>query len=67
MQLMRFKFSLLHVPGKELITADTLSRAPTAVSSLQDESLQEEVDCFVHQVKANFPASKERLKQIHEN
>ena len=28
MRLMRFKFSIKWVPGKDLTTADTLSRAP---------------------------------------
>ena len=28
MRLMKYSFKILHVPGKELVTADTLSKAP---------------------------------------
>ena len=28
MRLMRFSYKIIHVPGKELFTADTLSRTP---------------------------------------
>ena len=49
-----------HVPGKNLHTADTLSRAP--VSKGDDDSLQEEVEAFVNGVvEHSLPATEQRL------
>ena len=40
MRLMKYSFKMLHVPGKELVTADTLSRAPLDKQlSKEDERL----------------------------
>ncbi|KXJ14667.1 Retrovirus-related Pol polyprotein from transposon 17.6 [Exaiptasia diaphana] len=39
MRLMRFDFSISHVAGKDLITADTLSRAPLSKCSDPDDLL----------------------------
>ena len=37
MRLAKFDYSIHHVPGKELYTADTLSRAPTETSDKEDK------------------------------
>ena len=42
MRMMRFQFSISHVPGKDLIFADALSRAPVADAISDDILLQEE-------------------------
>ena len=52
MRLMRFKFSVAHVPGKQLITADTLSRAPQAAI---DDVLDQEVNAYVNFIMEGFP------------
>ena len=47
MRMMRYDFTITHVPGKNLITADALSRAPSSPASSDDQSLQAEVDAYV--------------------
>ena len=44
LQLDRFQFSIGHVPGKELYTADALSRAPTGKSDDNEKLLEEEAE-----------------------
>ena len=63
MRLMRFSYNIRHVPGKELYTADTLSRAPVAEVSAIDD-LTEEIDIFVNVVTQGLPATDTRLEEI---
>ena len=60
LRMARFNYTVSHVPGKLLTTADALSRAP---SPLCDNQLQEEVEWFVDTVVAALPAGEHRLKQ----
>ena len=62
MRLMRFSYRIVHVPGKELYTADTLSRAP--VTETIENSLTEEVEAFVNVVMHGMPATDQRIEQI---
>ena len=64
LRLMRFSFTIAHVPGKELNTADTLSRAP--VTEQDESNLSNETKEYVHAIVNNLPASEERLKAIRE-
>ena len=64
MPLMRFHFTISHVPGKDLSTADTLSRSPVQGSSFTDEQFNQEVEAYVHMVCENLPASDQRISQI---
>lgn len=62
LRLMRFQYTIQHVPGKSLYTADTLSRAP-----LKDPSDTAAVSCgeteqFVQAIRAVLPASADRLE-----
>ena len=44
---MRFSFTISHVPGRDLTTADVLSRAPLATSSTEDDQLRQGVQiCY---------------------
>ena len=64
-RMMRFRFSIQHVPGKELIIPDTLSRAP--VGSCQvgpDVSLSEDADHYLASVIAGLPATDRRLEEL---
>lgn len=48
LRLLRYSFTIVHVPGKNLITADSLSQAPLAGSPTEgDLQLEKQVDVFV--------------------
>lgn len=60
MRLTRYQFTISHIPGKDLVIADTLSRAPMRDSS--DSS--SEVDAYVCLVIESLPATEKRLEEI---
>ena len=64
---MRFHFTIGHVPGKELTTADTLSRAPQSSPTATEELLQLEANAFVNMVLQQLPATEQRLEQIRQH
>ena len=65
MQLMRFDFSISYVPGKDIITADTLSRAPLNQCSDSDQ-LEEDVNFYVNFVYSSLPVSEQCTETIKE-
>ena len=67
MRLMRFKFTICHVPGKHLNTADALSRAPLVepVGDLQANDLWREIEVYVNAVLVCLPASDKHLDEFH--
>lgn len=65
LRLAQYDYAVQHVPGKELFTADTLSRAPVTLT--EELSLQDEVETFVNLVvNDSLPASKHRLDEYRE-
>ena len=66
LRLMRFSFSISHVPGEALNTADTLSRAPVTEADQGDKALNQDVEAYVNLVVKNLPATNERLRVIQE-
>ena len=62
LRLARFDYSIMHVPGKLLYTADTLSRAPST-SVQNDERLQDEAEAVMELYVTHLPASTERLNE----
>ena len=60
---MRFVFSIDHVPGKDLLVADALSRAPV---NKEDIDLQVEADTFVNYTIQSLPATESRLEEIRQ-
>lgn len=67
LRLLRFRFDVVHVPGKNLITADTLSRAPVKHNFTQEEKEKEsEVKVFVDAVVHSLPATETRLTAIQQ-
>ena len=55
-RLMRFQYRIVHVPGKTLYIADTLSRAPVITTST--EEVEKDTETFVQAVISSIPASK---------
>ena len=63
LRLDRFNYDIKHVPGKELYTADTLSRAPIAKpTSTESIALQELAELCVLGAITTLPASSQRLE-----
>ena len=62
LRLDRFSFDITHVSGKELYTADTLSRAPLhSKISVDSAELSELAELCVARVITNLPAGNEKL------
>lgn len=57
-RLLWFDSTISHVPGKHLIAADALSRAPCQSMSIL--KIKEEIDLYVESVLLQLPASKKR-------
>jgi predicted aspartyl protease len=68
LRLLRYRYRVVHIPGKEMYTADTLSRAP--LKGLGNDahlrSLQQDTEAFVYGLLTNLPATSTRLDQIRE-
>ena len=64
MRLMRYTFTVTHIPGKDLTIADTLSRAPTATASDADTQFYQDTEMFVNTVMSSLPATEKRLAEI---
>lgn len=67
MRLMRYSYEISHVPGKQFVTPDTLSRMPCANNATDAESaLMEDTNIYLAQIRQSFPASKSRLEVIRQ-
>jgi len=61
----RSSYDIIHVPGKNLYTADTLSRAPKSCQNSIDSSLSDSQDLtelYVNDTISHLPASNHRLE-----
>ena len=64
LRMMRYDFTIVHVAGKSLLTADTLSRAPLVVKATEISELQSLVESFVATVVNSLPASSDQMERI---
>ena len=66
MRVMRYSFQIEYKKGKDLITADALSRAPVRPAEKEDKQLEEEADSMVDHILSSVPATPSRLEQIRQ-
>ena len=64
MLMMRYQYSIAHVPGKHLAIADTRSRAPVSAPSTTDKTSQHKVEIFITLMMQHLPATEQRLVEI---
>ena len=63
LRMMKFDYTIQHVPGKFLYIADALSRAPTQETPTVDEvATQNEVEIFIDTITQQLPASSNKLQ-----
>ena len=61
LRLTRFQYTIVHVPGQWLNTADTLSRAPFP-DTTTTSNLESEAKFFISSVASQLPASSDHLQ-----
>ena len=69
LRLMRYSYTISHTPGKDLFTADTLSRSPVnqnASLKPTDRDLMEDTNIYADEVITSMPASSTYMAQLRE-
>ena len=66
LRMMRYDFSISHVPGKQLLIADALSRSTSRDPTDDDESFHQEGNAYIQLIMQNLPATEQRMEQIKE-
>ena len=66
LRLMRYSYSISHVAGKNLCTADTLSRAPLSNPNPLAQQLQQDVQAYVNLIVENFLATDKEIIQAQD-
>jgi len=64
LKLMRYNYSLIHVPGKQLILADFLSRNPVEFNDCIDYNINKDMNAYINYVIGSLPATKDMLEKI---
>ena len=65
LRMMPYHYDIIHVSGKDLHTADFLSREP--LKETGSDELRNEVDLYVHHILSQLPISDTRLQQIQDH
>jgi len=61
---MQYKFTISHLPGRELTVADTLSRAPASSASSNDIDFHKDTEMFVNLIMKSLPIAEQRLAEL---
>jgi hypothetical protein len=56
---MKFRYTISHVPGKDLIIADALSRAPSRNIEKSESDFENDTTAFVDMIMESFPGTWE--------
>ena len=64
LQLQKYTFTLVYKPGKQMVLADTLSRAYINDADNTSKSLEEELICAVNFVLSKLPISDPKLEEL---
>ena len=65
LRLMRYSYTIVHVPGKDNVTADALSRAPlTRDLTKAEKQLNEDMSLYVANIIECLPTTERRLDEI---
>ena len=67
LRMLRYSFSISHVPGKSLAVADTLSRAPSAEPTPVEEEFQRDTTSYVSSILSHIPATERRVAEIKQH
>uniref|UniRef100_A0A672GPH5 Gypsy retrotransposon integrase-like protein 1 n=1 Tax=Salarias fasciatus TaxID=181472 RepID=A0A672GPH5_SALFA len=62
MRLLRFHVVAEHVPGKQLVIADVLSRSP--LTDVCDDSTEHVVQAYIESIVSNAPVTPRKLSEI---
>ncbi|CAB4036001.1 Hypothetical predicted protein [Paramuricea clavata] len=66
LRLQRYDFIAKYKPGKEMVLADTLSRAYVPNSEPDESHVEDEVEYHTHSVLHRIPVSTDKLEKIRE-
>ena len=65
LRMARYNYTVEHVPGKLLYSADALSRAPSKGNDSSDE-LQYDAESYIASVISNLPSTPDRLEMYRQ-
>jgi len=63
--MMRYDFTIVHVAGESLLTAETFSRAPVVIKLTEISDLQCLAEALVATAIHSLPASSDQMEKIH--
>ena len=67
LRMMRYKFTISHVPAASLKVADALSRAPCMEAQPSDFLFQTEIAAYVDSVVQSFQATDKQIERIKQH